>query len=92
MAFAYVDLLIIIPIVIGIVALVAYLSSRRMGKTVRCPECGNEFKRPLVPEKRSGLGFTLAPQIGDYTCPKCHYRGHAMDFQIKSTSETKTNA
>ncbi len=50
-----------------------------MANTVKCPECGKEFKKPLFGQKRSGVGFTLAV-VGDLVCPECGYKGHTGLF------------
>jgi uncharacterized protein (UPF0212 family) len=50
-----------------------------MAKMVKCPECGEVFKKPLWGQKRSGIGITLAA-IGDLVCPKCNYKGHTSAF------------
>jgi predicted RNA-binding Zn-ribbon protein involved in translation (DUF1610 family) len=50
-----------------------------MAKMVKCPECGEEFKKPRFGEKRFGIGWTLA-SLGDFTCPKCRYKGPSSAF------------
>lgn len=59
-----------------------------MAKMVRCPECGEEFKKPLFGEKRHGIGWTLA-SIGDLTCPKCGYKDHTSVF-VETEKESHT--
>lgn len=54
-----------------------------MAETIVCPKCGDQFGRPLLQEKRHGFGFGLATlaRSGDYTCPKCGYKGRATEFK-----------
>ena len=60
-----------------------------MAKMIKCPECGEEFKKPLFGQKRSGMGFTLAV-VGDLTCPKCGYKGHTSTF-VNAENDTTSS-
>ena len=50
-----------------------------MAKMVKCPECGEEFKKPLFGQKDPAWGLHLLA-IGDLVCPKCNYKGHTSAF------------
>jgi ribosomal protein L37AE/L43A len=52
---------------------------RKMAQIIKCPECGEEFKKPLFGEKKHGIGWTIGA-IGDYTCPQCKYKGASSSF------------
>jgi ssDNA-binding Zn-finger/Zn-ribbon topoisomerase 1 len=57
-----------------------------MAKMVKCPECGEEFKKPLLAEKRHGIGYTIY-SFGDLTCPQCRYKGPTSTFVEIEKSE-----
>ena len=45
-----------------------------MARMVKCPECGEVFKEPLIKGKRIGIGFNFIPGLpGVITCPRCNY-------------------
>jgi len=44
-----------------------------MATIVVCPNCGHHFQRPLLTEKRSGVGFSLGP-LGAIKCPSCGHK------------------
>jgi DNA-directed RNA polymerase subunit RPC12/RpoP len=52
-----------------------------MAKFVKCPDCGEEFKKPLFGQKRFGIGISITG-LGDYTCPKCGYKGQISTFVV----------
>jgi rubredoxin len=56
-----------------------------LAETIVCPECGAEFDRPRLQQKRYGFGFGLATLAGkgDYQCPKCSYKGRATEFATR---------
>lgn len=77
---------------IGILALLFLSGLRGRGRLIECPECGERFKRPALTEKSSGIGFSL-PGMGDYTCPKCNYRGSTSNFRyVDSSDESETGS
>ncbi|MHB1908763.1 MAG: hypothetical protein ACYCQJ_07800 [Nitrososphaerales archaeon] len=78
----------IIPVAMVIIILAVFaLGARGRGKPIKCPECDAVFKKPAFVEKKGGIGFSL-PGIGDYTCPKCGYRGNTSNFVSAEESGT----
>lgn len=57
-----------------------------MEKMVKCPECGNVFKRPFFDIKYSHLGWTLKG-TGVLDCPSCGVERPSADFiAVENTS------
>lgn len=52
-----------------------------MAKMIVCPDCGEEFKRPLMDLKYSGLGWTI-PGLGLIKCPHCGEEHRRSDFAL----------
>jgi hypothetical protein len=80
--------LIIIAVPVAAVAIIAFLlvwGMRGRGRLIECPECGERFKRPAVAEKHYGAGFSVSG-LGDFTCPKCKYKGRASSFKYVDQS------
>lgn len=75
-------------VAVGAVAILLLSGLRGRGRLIECPECGERFKRPALTEKSSGIGFTL-PGLGDYTCPKCNYRGSTSSFRYVDDAKSK---
>ena len=68
-----------------VVVAIVLVSTRGRGRLIRCPECGATFKRPALPEKRSGVGFTIGG-MGNYTCPSCKYSASTNSFAYVDNS------
>lgn len=51
-----------------------------MARMVKCPECGEVFKEPLIKEKRHGIGINFPGLPGAITCPKCKCKANDSDF------------
>jgi ssDNA-binding Zn-finger/Zn-ribbon topoisomerase 1 len=51
-----------------------------MARMVKCPECGEVFKEPLIKEKRHGIGINFPGMPGAITCPKCKYKSDSSVF------------
>ncbi len=78
------SLLVSIGIYIAIIAIVALVSLmlwgvRGRGKPIKCPRCGETFKRPAFAEKHLGVGLSITG-LGDYRCPKCGFKGRTSEF------------
>ncbi|MDG6909379.1 MAG: hypothetical protein JRN08_03325 [Nitrososphaerota archaeon] len=70
----------LVPLV-AIVAVVLLFWLLGRGKMLKCPDCGEVFRAPVMDEKiLSGGGWTL-PYMGRVGCPKCHERRSRRDYQ-----------
>ncbi len=69
-----------------VVALLVVPGLRSRKKLIECPECGHQFQRPVLSQKRSGVGFTIGA-LGNYTCPKCSYTGATSGFKVVPSGE-----
>lgn len=70
-------------VAVPVVLVTLFLLGRRgRGRLIECPECGAQFPRPAAAEKTVGLGPVPAiPGVGNYTCPKCKYKGRTSNFK-----------
>ena len=60
-----------------------------MARMVKCPECGEVFKEPLIKGKR--IGFNFIPGLpGIIMCPKCKYKSDSSDFPTADSAPTAT--
>ncbi len=76
-----------ILVVLVVITLGLLLGRRGRGRLIECPKCGAQFKRPAYAEKPVGFGPGL-PGIGDFTCPKCKYRGSTSSFRYVNEKES----
>jgi hypothetical protein len=76
-----------ILVVLSILVSLLLLGRRGRGRLIECPKCGAQFKRPAFAEKTVGFGPGL-PGIGDFTCPKCKYRGNTSSFKYVNEKES----
>lgn len=84
---------IIIPVVIAIVTLVpiAVIALLNRGKRLKCPNCANTFKAPLMDEKMLGVGWTF-PYMGNVECPHCHAMHSRRGYKtVKKETAAKSN-
>jgi rubredoxin len=52
-----------------------------MAKMIKCPKCGNVFKKPIFGRKRVGVGIGFTA-MGDYIkCPECGYEAIPGEFE-----------
>lgn len=78
-----------ILVVLSILVSLLLLGRRGRGRLIECPKCGAQFKRPASAEKTVGFGPVPAlPGIGDFTCPKCKYRGSTSSFKYVNEKES----
>jgi DNA-directed RNA polymerase subunit RPC12/RpoP len=76
--------------VLAIVAISLVWGMRGRGRLIECPECGEKFKRPAFTEKHYGAGFSVAG-LGDFTCPKCKFKGRASSFKFADGAVSSGN-
>jgi uncharacterized protein (UPF0212 family) len=57
-----------------------------MAKMIKCPECGEEFKKPFFTQKHHGYGVTFGA-LGDVTCPKCGHKARVGLFLSQKNGE-----
>ena len=50
------------------------------GKWLKCPDCGEVFKGPLMDQRAYGIGFS-PPYLGRVKCPKCGQVRFRRDYQ-----------
>lgn len=75
--------------VLAVILIVTGLGARGRGTLIECPECGNQFKRPAFSQRKYGVGIGLG-SFGEYTCPKCNYKGSVSSFsKAESTTVDK---
>jgi hypothetical protein len=85
--YIFVGAILVVAVGLGVVLL---LGMRGRGRLIQCPECGAQFKRPAFTEKSVGFGPSL-PGMGNYTCPKCKYRGNVSYFRYVDGKESNPN-
>lgn len=68
-----------VVVIVAVVVVVAVIS-RRGGKSLKCPDCGEVFRAPAMDEKLGGMGWTL-PYTGRVACPKCGARRSRRDYE-----------
>jgi len=70
--------------VLGILAVVVILflglALLTRGKWLKCPDCGEVFKAPMVDQRYTGVGFN-PPYLGRVKCPKCGQMRSRRDYQ-----------
>ena len=69
---------VIAPVALVLVFLIPVLVSR--GKWLKCPDCGEAFKAPLVDQRYTGIGVS-PPGLGRVKCPKCGQLRSRRDYQ-----------
>jgi len=75
------------PLIYGAVVLIAILVVLYLvlpllarGKWLKCPQCGEVFKAPMVDQRRTGIGVN-PPYLGRVKCPKCGQMRSRRDYQ-----------
>ena len=66
------------PVVL--VALIVVLVLYARGQTLKCPNCGEVFKAPLMDQRVVGIGWS-PPYMGRVECPKCKETRSRRDYQ-----------
>ncbi len=59
-----------------------------MVKYIKCPNCGQVFKRPLMDRKFTGLGFN-PPGLGVLRCPNCMEEKRRKYFEVVPEGEAQ---
>jgi hypothetical protein len=88
------SLLEIIAIPVAVIIVIAFLvvwGMRGRGRLIECPECGATFKRPAFAAKHYGVGVSVTG-LGDFTCPKCKYKGSVSSFKFVDEAVGSTNS
>ena len=82
------DLLLLINLIIlaAIVAIFVVPIVFARGQTLKCPNCGEVFKGPLMEERRLGIGWS-PPYLGRVVCPACKESRSRRDYQKVRASE-----
>ena len=68
----------IIPVALAAIFVVPALYAR--GQTLKCPNCGEVFKAPLMDQRTYGIGWS-PPYMGRVACPKCKEARSRRDYQ-----------
>ena len=50
------------------------------GKWLKCPDCGEVFKAPMMDQRYTGIGLS-PPGLGRVKCPKCGQMRSRRDYQ-----------
>ncbi len=97
MALSLLETIAIPVVVVVVIGLLLIWGIRGRGRLIECPECGTTFKRPAFAERRYGVGVSVSG-LGDFTCPKCKYKGPTLSFKFvdqaigSSTSDGQNSA
>ena len=59
-----------------------FIQDRKYGTMLICPNCGTDFKRPIITIRDGSLGKTLYP-YGLVQCPKCKELYHVRECRKK---------
>ena len=70
----------VIGILVVVVILFLVLALLTRGKWLKCPDCGQVFKAPMVDQRRTGIGVN-PPYLGRVKCPKCGQMRSRRDYQ-----------
>jgi len=70
----------VIGILVVLVVLFLVLALLTRGKWLKCPDCGQVFKAPMVDQRRTGIGVN-PPYLGRVKCPKCGQMRSRRDYQ-----------
>jgi predicted RNA-binding Zn-ribbon protein involved in translation (DUF1610 family) len=80
----------VVAVVIGVAIVIVFaMSTRGSGKTIECPECEYQFGRPAFAQRKYGVGVGPS-QFGEFTCPKCGYKGEASSFRVVGGNDGKS--
>jgi hypothetical protein len=84
--------LILVPliVIIVIVVVIAAAALLNRGKRLKCPQCGQVFKSPLMDQKMFGAGWTL-PYLGSVKCPHCGSERSRQEYEKVNAAEAKTD-
>jgi predicted RNA-binding Zn-ribbon protein involved in translation (DUF1610 family) len=70
----------VLGILVVVVILYLGLALLARGKWLKCPDCGNIFRAPMVDQRRTGIGVN-PPYLGRVKCPKCGQMRSRRDYQ-----------
>jgi predicted RNA-binding Zn-ribbon protein involved in translation (DUF1610 family) len=81
---------VVLGILVVLVALFLGLALLVRGKWLKCPDCGEVFKAPMVDQRFSGVGLN-PPYLGRVKCPKCGQMRSRRSYPIvpRPTSAAK---
>jgi predicted RNA-binding Zn-ribbon protein involved in translation (DUF1610 family) len=70
----------VIGALVVVVVLFLTLALFVRGKWLKCPDCGEVFKAPMVDQRFTGVGVN-PPYLGRVKCPKCGQMRSRRDYQ-----------